>query len=371
MSAERQGTILFLSEPARTQPGTAHPVAHVPRFPATRYQGSKRRFMDWIGRHLDRLEFDTALDAFGGSGVVAHWLKGRGKQVAYNDLLSFNYQIGLALIENDEVTLSDDDVASIMAPAPHRVYDDVIQRTFGGIYFTDAENRWLDVVAQNIRRLPCRYRRALAYYALFQSALAKRPYNLFHRRNLYLRLADVRRGFGNKATWDRPFADHFRTHARRGATAVFAGDRPCRALQGDAADVPGRFDLVYIDTPYLNARGIGVDYLAFYHFLEGLVRYDEWPELIDRRSKHLRMKSAPSPWTSPARVHEAFRRLLRRFADSTLVVSYRNDGIPSVEELIALMREVKPRVTVHFCDRYRYALSTNKHAKEMLLVGTP
>ncbi|MFH0982461.1 MAG: DNA adenine methylase [Planctomycetota bacterium] len=343
--------------------------ARSPRMPSTRYQGSKRRFMDWIAGRLDRLEFDTALDAFGGSGVVAHWLKGRGKQVVYNDLLSFNHQIGLALIENDAVTLAEDDLARLIVPQPNREYDDFIQRTFGGIYFTDAENRWLDVVAQNIPRLACRYQRALAYYTLFQSALAKRPYNLFHRRNLYLRLADVRRGFGNKVTWDRSFEDHFRTHARRAGAAIFSNGRPCRALQADGVDVPGDFDLVYIDTPYINARGVGVDYLAFYHFLEGLVRYDEWPGQVDWGSRHLRMKPRPSPWTSPTRVHDAFRGLFRRFAASSLVVSYRSDGIPSADELVALVREVKPQVAVQFYDRYRYALSTNQHSREMLILG--
>lgn len=326
--------------------------------------------MDWIGERLDRLEFDTALDAFGGSGVVAHWLKGRGKQVVYCDLLYFNYQVGLALIENEEVALDEDDVARIIAAAPDLGYDDFIQRTFGGIYYTDAENSWLDVAAQNIGRLSCRYKRAVGYYALFQSALAKRPYNLFHRKNLYLRLADVHRGFGNKATWDRPFEDHFRAHARRAGAAIFGNGRACKALQGDAAEVQGDFDLVYIDTPYINAHGVGVDYLAFYHFLEGLVRYNEWPGLVDWDSKHLRMNRVPSPWTSPARVHEAFGRLLRRFADSIVVISYRSDGIPSADELVALVRAVKPHVAVHYHDRYRYALSTNKHAKEMLIVGT-
>jgi len=338
--------------------------------PTTRYQGSKRRFMDWIAGRLDRLEFDTALDAFGGTGVVSHWLKGRGRRVVYNDLLVSNHQIGVALIENDQVTLSEDDIARAITPDPDRAYDDFIQRTFGGVYFTDSENRWLDVAAQNIGGFPCQYRRALAYYALFQSALAKRPYNLFHRKNLYLRLADVRRGFGNKVTWDRPFEDHFRTHARRGSAAVFGSGRPCRAIQGDAVDAEGNFDLVYIDTPYISARGVGVDYLAFYHFLEGLVRYAEWHDLVDWDSKHLRFHRVPSPWISPERIHAAFGKVLRRFADSLLVVSYRSDGIPSVEELVAMVEVVKPRVVVYFHDRYRYALSTNKRTKEMLIIGT-
>ena len=352
------------------EPTPTTPAERIPRMPRTRYQGSKRRFVDWIGERFDRLEFDTALDAFGGSGVVAHWLKGRGKQVVYCDLLHFNYQVGLALIENEEVTLDEDAITRIIAANPDLAYDDFIQRTFGGIYYTDAENRWLDVAAQNIGRLSCRYKRAVGYYALFQSALAKRPYNIFHRKNLYLRLADVHRGFGNKVTWDRPFEDHFRTHAGRAGGAIFGNGRACRAVQGDAAEVEGAFDLVYIDTPYINAHGVGVDYLAFYHFLEGLVQYDEWPGLVDWDSKHLRMNRVPSPWTSPAQVYEAFGRLLRRFADGIVVISYRSDGIPSADELVALVRAVKPHVAVHSHDRYRYALSTNKRAKEMLIVGT-
>ncbi|MCP4592192.1 MAG: DNA methyltransferase [bacterium] len=341
-----------------------------PPMPPTRYQGSKRRFAEWIGKTFDRLEFDTALDAFCGTSVVAHLLKARGKQVVCNDVLRSNHQVGLALIESDAEQLDEGTITRLLSCRPGIKYADFIQRTFAGIYYTDAENCWLDTVVQNIQRIRRPFRRALAYYALFQSALAKRPYNLFHRKNLYLRLADVRRGFGNKATWDRPFEAHFRTHARRANAAVFGNGRPCKATCGDALDVPGRHDLVYVDTPYINSRGVGVDYAGFYHFLEGLVRYREWPGLIDWDSKHLRIRRSPSPWTSPSQVHEAFRRLFRHYADSILVVSYRSDGIPSVDELLALIRTVKPHVTVGSQGRHRYALSTNRRVQEMLIVGT-
>jgi len=35
--------------------------------------------------------------------------------------------------------------------------------------------------------------------------------------------------------------------------------------------IEGNYDLAYIDPPYISAQGVGVDYLEFYHFLEGLV----------------------------------------------------------------------------------------------------
>ncbi len=44
-------------------------------FPSTRYQGSKLKIVDWIWENIKDLEFNTALDAFGGTGCVAYLLK--------------------------------------------------------------------------------------------------------------------------------------------------------------------------------------------------------------------------------------------------------------------------------------------------------
>ena len=344
-------------------------TAAAPAFPPTRYQGSKRKLLGWIGAHLADLRFETALDAFGGTGAVSHVMKAAGKQVTYNDLLACNHQIGLALIENDAHRLSPTDVNRIVTPDPSIEYDDFIARTFADIYFTYPENRWLDVAVQNIGRLRHRYRRALAYYGLFQSCIAKRPYNLFHRKNLYMRTAKVRRGFGNKTTWDRPFEEHFRRHVERANTAVFDSGSPCRAVKHDAAAVPGRYDLVYIDPPYVSARNVGVDYHGFYHFLEGLMDYPGWASRIDYRSKHRRLAPVSNPWTRSETNLDAFRSVFERFAGSILVVSYRSDGLPTPQQLSDLLGEFTTSVRRVCKDRYQYALSTNRSSQELLLIG--
>ncbi len=339
-------------------------------FPATRYQGSKRKLLDWIWQHLRDLPFETALDAFGGTGSAAYLLKAAGKRVTYNDLLPFNHQVGSALIENDDCHLRPADVDRLVARHPAVGYDDFIKRTFGGIYFTDEENRWLDVVAQNIARLRHRYRRALAYYALYQACIAKRPYNLFHRKNLYMRTAQVKRGFGNKAAWDRPFEDHFRTFAAQANAAVIDAAQSCRALNLDALDVPGDYDLVYIDPPYVSARNVGVDYHGFYHFLDGLTDYRGWPGRVDYASKHRRLLPVASPWSRAETNLDAFARVFARFAASILVVSYRSDGQPGPAQLAALLRQFKPKVRVVTAQPYQYVLSTNRASREVLFIGT-
>lgn len=340
------------------------------RFPRTRYQGSKRRWAPAIVNELGNLTFQRVLDAFGGTGSVAYAFKVLGESVTYNDVLGFNHQIGLALIENDAEQLPPDWAHRMGAAAPGVRYDDFIARTFKGIYFTDEENAFLDRAAANIPLIENRYARATAWFALFQAAMAKRPYNLFHRKNLYMRQASVRRGFGNKATWDRSFTEHVARYIAEANRAIIDGRGSCRAVQSDVFEIAPAYDLVYLDPPYVNARGVGVDYRDFYHFLEGMIRYQDWPDLLDRSSRNLRLLRAQSPWRDAARIRILFRDLLHHFRTSILAVSYRSDGIPDVSDIAKMMRDFKRRVRIVDSWSCQYALSKNRRSRQVLLIGT-
>jgi adenine-specific DNA methylase len=310
------------------------------------------------------------LDAFSGTAAVAYKLKKAGKQINCNDLLRFNYYIGRALIENSEIRLSPEEVEWLLARQDGIDYPTFVQDTFSDIYFTDAENFWIDQTLTNIRQFRNPDKFALAFFALCQACIIKRPYNLFHRKNLYVRFAEVERSFGNKTTWDRPFDEWFRHFVNEANCAVFDNGLVNRALNVDALEILGDYDLVYIDTPYISKHGVGVDYRDFYHFLEGLTMYDEWGKHIDQQSKHRRLLPQKSEWSDKKRIYSVFDRLFRRFADSHLVVSYRSDGIPSESELIALLKKYKRHVRVEHYGQYKYVLSTNGESKEVLLIGT-
>ena len=294
--------------------------------PTTRYQGSKAKIVEWIWENIEDIKFESALDAFGGTGIVGYFLKTRGKQVFYNDILKSNYFIGTALIENDSTKLSHDDIDFLLQPHPDINYPTFIQDTFSDIYYTDEENRWLDMVIQNIENFDNFYKRTLAYYALFQSCIIKRPYNLFHRKNLYMRTSNVKRSFGNKATWDTPFEEH------------------------------------------LSREGVGVDYLDFYHFLEGIVNHQKRGDMIDYRSKHRRIKHKKPVWCDKNKIHTAFNKLFKKFQNAIIVVLYRSDGIPSIENLTRILRKYKPVVSEIRYGGYKYVLSNN-NSEECLLLG--
>lgn len=341
-----------------------------PIFPQTRYQGSKAKILDWIWYHIADLNFDTCLDVFGGTGVVGHRLKQEGKQVTYNDVLKFNYLIGLALIENSEEKLSDEEIEWLLSKHATVGYSDFIERTFPDIYFTDDENKWIDRTLGNMRHLNNPYKFAIAFFALAQACIIKRPYNLFHRKNLYVRTAEVERTFGNKTTWDRPFEEYFRKFAYEANDGIFSNSRKNRSLNFDAFDVPGEYDLVYIDSPYIAKSGVGVNYRDFYHFLEGMTQYDKWSEMVDESSKHKRLLPRVNVWNDKKKITNGFETLFRKFQSSIIVISYRSDGIPTESELVNLLMKYKKSVTVQHFGSYKYVLSKNGESKEILLIGT-
>lgn len=343
-------------------------IEEYPAFPSTRFQGSKLKLINWIWDAIKDIQFKTALDAFGGTGSVAYMLKSKGKQVTYNDILKFNWYIGLALIENSKVNITKSDIDFILTTNNKITYPSFIEDTFKDIYFTSKENHWIDMIVTNIHKLDNKYKQAMAYFALFQSCIIKRPFNLFHRKNLYLRFSDVKRSFGNKITWDTPFETHFIKFIQEANSAIFSNNMDNQAINCDVFDIKGNFDLVYIDTPYISKKGVGVDYHNFYHFLEGLVDYSKWEQNIDYKTKNKRLKSKPSPWSDKKLIHFAFDKLFNKYKNSILVVSYRSDGIPSIDELFNLIKKYKTEIEVLLRTNYKYVLSNN-HSDEVLIIA--
>ncbi len=349
--------------------------------PTTRYQGSKRKILPWIYDCIKDVEFNTVLDAFGGSGMVSYLFKHMGKRVTYNDLFRFNSIIGESIIENNKVILTDADVTYILNPLQQT--NNFVSDTFHNIYFLDEENRWLDMVIGNIERLSelytnprLRFKKAIAYNALFQACLAKRPYNLFHRRNLDMRTRDVARSFGNKTTWDKPFSEHFRAFVKEINQAVFSSDARCRVINQDVFSIQSnRYDLVYLDPPYLKKgdSNESSNYLKCYHFLEGIAHYGEWRNLIDMDSTTRRIRKDYAPnYFNLTDAQTTFESLIKKFRKSIIVLSYRYGGIPTIDELSQMMLKYKDNLRV-YDKHYKYALNKqNGNAalnREYLLIG--
>jgi adenine-specific DNA-methyltransferase len=246
-------------------------------------------------------------------------------------------------------------------------YKTFVEDNFEDIYFTNSENQWLDITIQNILNLENEYEQGIAFFSLFQSCIIKRPYNLFHRKNLYVRTAEIKRSFGNKKTWDTEFEKHFRKFALDANKAVFNNCQDNYSLNMDIFDVQPNFDLVYFDPPYISKKGIGVNYLDFYHFLEGMTDYYNWGKKIDVNSNHKKLFNSNDAWSNKTLILKNFEKLINKFKDSIIVISYRDDGIPSVDQLIELLNKYNKKIEIHYLE-YQYVLSTSK-SQEVLIIA--
>ena len=350
-------------------------------FPTTRYQGSKRKILPWIYDSIKDLEFETVLDAFGGTGSVSYLLKTMGKSVTYNDLLKFNYITGKALIENQNIKVTEDDIAFLLNFDEDDGDQKFIAKTFKDFYFTDKENKWLDNIINRISKLSAaneydaEIKQCMCFYAVYQASLRKRPFNLFHRKNLYLRTNDVKRNFGNKTTWEKDFEEEFKFFIEEINKSIFNSTAPCKSINLSAFDIQSKYDLIYFDIPYLtqNRKNETTDYLKCYHFLEGISDYNNWSDQIDFTSKNLRFKSkdAVNPFQK-RNIHNSIEQLFDKFKDSTLVFSYKIGGIPEVKEIEAIMKGFKKNVFTK-SKHYKYALNKQngnaKFNREVLIIG--
>lgn len=340
-----------------------------PIFPKTRYQGSKYKLREWIKDELNKLEFNSCLDAFSGTSSIAYLLKDMGKIVYTNDVLNFNYYIAKALIENNNEKITQEEINTILIKKEDLIYDNFIERTFENIYFLTEENKWLDIVIQNIYEIENEYKKAMFLWAIYQATLSKRPYNLFHRKNLNLRTSEVKRNFGNKTTWDKPFEEHFKKFINEINNAIFNNNQKNKAFNLDVFDLDIKVDLVYIDPPYIPQKGSLTYYRDFYHFLEGITDYNNWFQNIDYKSKNKKLLSKYNIWEDKVNINKAFKDLIYKFKDSKIIISYREDGTPSIEEISKILKDIGKVVEIKTMD-YKYALSKKQNIKEVLIIAT-
>ena len=72
-------------------------------------------------------------------------------------------------------------------------------------------------------------------------------------------------------------------------------------------------------------------------------------------------------WCNKEKIYSSFKNLFCKFKKSIIVVSYRENGIPNIDELINILRIYKNKIEVKTTD-YKYALSNN-NTKEVLIIA--
>jgi DNA adenine methylase/adenine-specific DNA-methyltransferase len=333
-------------------------------FPQIRFMGSKARLLPWIHEVLAGLEFESAVDAFSGSGAVGYLLKSMGKRVVSNDRLAFSAVIAEALVENGSSRLLETDVEHLLRPNPQQRH--FIEETFAGIFFQPADLRFLDLVWSNLSQLDNQAKRAIALAALIRSCVKRQPRGVFTVAGDPDHYKDGRRDL--RLSLQEHFIEHVETYNQ----AVFDNGRANVARHGDVftLDAAG-IDLVYMDPPYV-PRSDDNCYIKRYHFLEGLATYWEGLEILET-SRVKKVRKPFTPFSYRRKAVDAFDRLFHHFHESTLVLSYSSNGFPDLPILVDLMKRYKRQVEVHERS-HRYHFGTHSGVErnrvtEYLIVG--
>ena len=326
-----------------------------PQFPDTKYMGSKQRLLPFIIKHLSGLRFASALDAFSGSGCVAYALKKQGARVFTNDFLTFCFHTARAAVENNNVLLSSDDV-QVLTRA-NRDAPTFVRDTYKDLYFDYTDSEFLDNLWANIGQLKSPLKRSLALAAATRAAMKKRPRGLFTFTG--------HKGWDSRRDLKLSMEEQFRLAVDAFNNAVFSNGQQNKAFNCDVFELDSKLaDLVYIDTPYISPYS-DCDYTRRYHFVEGYCKYWKGCEIMEHTSTK-KIRSYATAFSSKNGVVEAFQRLFNHFKRSTLVVSYSSNGIPSKNEMVKLLKEVKRDVVVYeIAHRYHHGNQAHKVGDNM------
>ena len=346
------------------------------KLPVTRYYGSKRKLVKKIWQVFEEqnIQFNSILDVFGGSGIFSYYAKLKNKDVTYNDIFKFNYYIGKALIGNSTTSINYDKILNLLNEREGVIYKDTIENNYRNIYFLDEENHLIDVIVQNIdSEFNNEFEKASAYYVLFQTCLIKRPFNLFHRKNLSLRTNHTISNFGNKTTWEKSFHELFKQFVNELKEIQFNNDKINNITNFSALNCDIKADLVYIDPPYFNIKGSHLSYHSRYHFLEGLTNYNELANFIslEKNNKEICINQSME-FESKTNFCNDMKELISKHINSIIVISYRNMGYPSIEEIKNILSEFKPLKDIYIVNlgEYSYALNRSRSkANEYLIIG--
>jgi len=334
------------------------------KFPPTRFMGSKNKLLEHIWGISSQFEFESVLDLFSGSGVVSYMFKSHNKQVFSNDYMSFSSNITKSLIENNFITLSEQDLEILFKKETKN--NNFVSETFKDLYFNDEDNLFIDLIRSNIKLLDSEMKKSLALTALTRACLKKRPRGIFtytgHRYD------DGRKDI------NLSLKEQFLNAVKVINSAVFSNDKQNLSFNEDSLLLDTRADLVYIDPPYYSPLSDN-EYVRRYHFLEGLVK--DWENVeMQWHTKTKKFKSYPTPFNNRKGAYEAFEQLFYKHRKSILIVSYSSNSIPTKDEMISIMSKFKKNVETIAVD-YKYSFGNQNHkvgdnkntVKEYIFVG--
>lgn len=319
----------------------------------TRYLGSKLKLLEWLDEEIDTVfkenNVKTVVDAFAGTHIVSYMFKQQGYRVLSNDFLLFNYFMGKGVIENNKVSLSEEEILRLLTPRTSSVT--FIQDEYTDVYFPIEDTIFLDNLYLEIQELDCEYKKAIAMSSISQAILKKAPYGRFTTTTM--------RNIGKKT-----MVEYFETTLRQFNALVLDNSEENVAYSEDSIELLPKLeaDAVYFDPPY-GGKSFS-KYEHFYNFTEVYANY--WKDEV-RVGKLKQVKKKESVF-SYGKNHTEYLDLLLHNSNHIpiWVFSYNNNGGMPIEKLIEMISKYKKNVEVKEIS-YEYANKLRSYSEFLII----
>jgi adenine-specific DNA-methyltransferase len=311
------------------------------QFPEPQYLGAKHTHLAWIKKFIpDNVK--TAIDAFAGSQSVAFLFKQIGYKTITNDFLNFNNQIGLALIENKNTKLTNEDLKILFQPAKNKSDFELMENTFTNVFFEKEEAEFLDNFRANIPLLENPIKQAIAFAVINRSMTRKITMGHFGHTQALVYASDPERIKRNRSLV-RPIKEIFEEILPKYNNAVFDNKQDNQSFHKNILELlptVENVDLAYFDPPYCDSHA---DYQGFYHLLETYTEYWKDKEFVNGIKRYEPQRV--SGFDKKRDVLNSFEKLFELSEEIPhWLISYNNRSYPGIEEfekLISKYRDVK------------------------------
>lgn len=286
----------------------------------TNYIGSKQKLVDWIWKHTPE-GVSSVLDAFSGSAVVAYMYKTKGLKVIANDRLHYCYHAARAIIENDSVRISQEELDALLAD--NSKAGTFIRDNFKGLFFADGVHKVIDNIRANIDALSG-YKKDIVLFALGKTCMSgKGGFGHFSSSTDY----------GKRQDTADEFKQRFSDNVARINALIFDSGKECKAYRKDINDIvpEAKVGLAYFDPPYATEFST-TNYEKAYHFIEGLMTYWDGLTLVgDSKTKHYETDHKTVTKANAGEFFSTFLANARHIPN--WLISYRDHAYPNEGEM--------------------------------------